>query len=46
MGATKGTDGAYTSDVEIQNNGDTDYLHILVLSRDSWKPLTESREVR
>ena len=43
---TKETDGTCTANVNIQNKGDTDHLHILVLSRDGWIPLTDTVEVK
>lgn len=43
---TKEADGTYSSDVNTQNSGDTDHLHILILTEDGWKPLAEAVEVK
>jgi len=43
---TKEADGTYFSDVDTQNSGDTDHLHILVLTEDGWRPLAEAVEVK
>ena len=43
---TRDSDGIYTASVAIQNNGDTDYLHIMMLSQDGWIPLAEAMEMR